>query len=330
MSRYRFTLLCLGALLVQPVVAAPAVNGLIFSSRFEAVPLTVDQAFAPPSIFIAGRSTLTVTLGNLSTTAAATLTDDLVDLFPAGLSVATPPNLVTTCAGSAGATAGGNTLTLAAGAQIPINAVCAVSVDVTATAPAAYSNLIAAGALRTNLGHSEGNAAAVLTVAAANCSPAQLLVDPSFEAGIKNPYWLSTSTNSGTALCDMLCGDNGLPNSGNIWAWMGGFAAAEDTTIEQTVVIPSGSTRYLNFYMWINTTGHPDAFLEVLVDGSSLATYREPTQVQNIYLLRTVNLSAYANGAAHTIRLHFNSPVASSPANFHVDDVTLDCAPGQQ
>ncbi|MDC8015046.1 S8 family serine peptidase [Tahibacter soli] len=128
------------------------------------MPPTLSKAFAPTSVDTGVSSTLTLTLGNGSGT-AATLTSALVDNLPSGLVVAATPNASTTCAsGSVTATAGAGSVTLGSGAQIPANGSCTVVVSVSAASGGSYPNTIPAGGLVTDRGSNVAAANATLTV----------------------------------------------------------------------------------------------------------------------------------------------------------------------
>lgn len=128
---------------------------------------TLTKTFNPASIIAGQNSLLTITLAN-SNTVAATLTGSLADNLPANVTIADLPNATTTCTGGAGVTAvtGQSVVTLAAGAVIPANNSCTVSVKVTSTVAGVYTNTIPAGALRTSVGDNPAAATADLTVTA--------------------------------------------------------------------------------------------------------------------------------------------------------------------
>jgi subtilisin-like proprotein convertase family protein len=128
---------------------------------FATIP-SVAKAFAPSAVQIGVDSTLTITLTN-PTTGAATLTGDLVDTLPAGL-VATAASATTTCIGGAGASNTSGSVTLGTGAVIPPNATCVVAVTVNSATAGSYVNTIPAGALQTDIGNSDTDATATLTV----------------------------------------------------------------------------------------------------------------------------------------------------------------------
>ena len=122
---------------------------------------TVAKSFTPSSVVVSTDSTLTITLGN-PTAGAATLTAALVDSLPAGV-VATAGSAATTCAGGAGASTTGTTVTLGAGAVIPANGSCTLTATVQAAVVGSYVNTIAVGDLQTSIGNNDTAASATLT-----------------------------------------------------------------------------------------------------------------------------------------------------------------------
>lgn len=168
-----------------------------------------------------------------------------------------------------------------------------------------------------------------------SCTPAQLLSDSGLEASDPNtganPFWASSSQGFGSAICtNSICPDDAgtaLPRNGIAWAWFGGIAAAETSTLSQSVVIPVGSSRHLNLFLRRGFVSTPfDAELRVKVDGSTLRTFAEPTVAEAAYVARTVDLSAFANGASHTLQLEYVNPASSGKSNFVVDDLSIDCS----
>lgn len=167
----------------------------------------------------------------------------------------------------------------------------------------------------------------------AACEPTQILDDPSFEATdpntFVNPFWDSTSTNFGSGLCTTaFCGTgNGTagPRTGEFWVWLGGTANPETGTAQQTVTIPAGSNRYLNYWLWIGSVG-AGATMTVQVDGNVVQTVDEPGAAEPGYAQRSVDVSAYADGGSHTVLFEYVSSGGAS-SNFALDDVTLECTP---
>jgi len=63
----------------------------------------------------------------------------------------------------------------------------------------------------------------------------------------------------------------------------------------------------------------------VKIDGNSVRTFDEPATAEPNYLARTIDLSAFANGATHQIQFEYVNPSGSGVSNFLVDDITLEC-----
>jgi hypothetical protein len=127
-------------------------------------PPGLGKSFTPTSVDAGTPSLLTITLGNANADAAK-VGATLVDVFPKGLYVADPAQAATTCLdGDVAAVTGSNQVSLAAGAGIPANGSCTVTVLVTADAQGIYSNVIPAGALQTSVGDSPLPASADLIV----------------------------------------------------------------------------------------------------------------------------------------------------------------------
>jgi len=172
------------------------------------------------------------------------------------------------------------------------------------------------------------------------CTPAQLLVDPGLEAttfagGVPtNAAWSSSSQRFGSALCNAAtCGnDNGfaVPRNGSVFSWFGGTLDsqhAEVATLSQSVVIPAGSPRHLNFFLRRSVVSAPlDATLVVRVDGAVQRSFTEPASAEAAYVARSVDLGAFANGQSHSIVFEYVNTAASGKSDFLLDDITLACA----
>lgn len=103
-----------------------------------ATPPTITKAFGAASIPLNGTTSLTFTIANPNATitlSGLVFTDNL----PAGLVVATPNNLTSTCTGTATAVAGSGQVTLAAG-TLAATASCSVAVNVTGTTVGVKNN----------------------------------------------------------------------------------------------------------------------------------------------------------------------------------------------
>lgn len=143
---------------------AADIGAFEFQQSF-AVP-TVAKNFAPDTVAVGIGSVLTITLTNANAT-DATLTGNLDDAFPAGITIATPTDAATDCpSGMAVGDAGASQLTLLSGAKIPAEGSCTITVTVENGTIGAFTNTIAAGALVTDQGTYPSPASATLNVTA--------------------------------------------------------------------------------------------------------------------------------------------------------------------
>jgi len=129
-------------------------------------PPSVSKSFSATKFLTVNTVTLTISLGN-GNASAATLTADLVDTLPSGLIIATPNGLVTNCTGTVLAPAGGSTVTYQRGGVIPGSGGCAISVILKAADALPhhlFTNTIAAGDLKTDLGNNAVNSTATVQV----------------------------------------------------------------------------------------------------------------------------------------------------------------------
>lgn len=130
----------------------------------------VTKSFVPSTIAPNGISTLTITLTNPNSADAITIaTPGLTDTFPTGLTIATPLNASTTCAGgtllnaAGGVLAAGNNGVRINGGSIPAGGSCTIVVDITASVLGNYVNITGLLA-STNAGSSLTGGTATLAV----------------------------------------------------------------------------------------------------------------------------------------------------------------------
>ncbi len=158
------------------------------------------------------------------------------------------------------------------------------------------------------------------------CDGTSLVNDGGFEGGAGAGTWAEASSTFGTPLCTAGgCGFGGGtgPNSGDWWTWFGGIAAFEAGSVSQSVVIPGGSTE-MTFWLEIPVSSlNGEDFLHVSVDGNILAVYTDADGPYIGYAQQSVDISGFADGAAHT--LSFDSTITGNVGftNFFVDDVNI-------
>ncbi|MBK6429471.1 hypothetical protein [Candidatus Amarolinea dominans] len=153
---------------------------------------------------------------------------------------------------------------------------------------------------------------------------ADVVRDGSFELGTPNPFWSEASTNFGTPLCGPGC--SSASHTGLWFAWFGGISVYEAGSVSQSVTIPSGGPATLSF--WVKNSscsGSAADYLEVKVDGAQrwVTTAADPACTTPGYRQVTVDVSAYADDAAHVLQFH-SEVFGPAITNFFLDDVALN------
>ena len=124
----------------------------------------VAKSFNPATIGTGQSSLITLTLTNPNASPITGVA--FTDTYPANLLNTAIPGAVTTCGGTVTAAANGGNVALT-GATIPANGSCTVSVNVTSSVAASYTNSLAIAAVTTaNAGSNSAIASAVLQVLA--------------------------------------------------------------------------------------------------------------------------------------------------------------------
>jgi hypothetical protein len=160
--------------------------------------------------------------------------------------------------------------------------------------------------------------------------------DPILDGGFElsstgqKKHWNSTSTAFGTSLCTLgKCGDGGGtagPRNGVSWVWFDGVSGTSEqkSTVSQAVFFPSSGETILRYYLKIGFVSEPfKSSLEVKIDGVVVQTITEPSVAETSYIKRTVDVSAFADGASHTITFEYFRPAGGVLSNFSMDDVAL-------
>jgi uncharacterized repeat protein (TIGR01451 family) len=156
-------------------------------------PPSIAKAFNPTTIAVNGVSTLTFTITNPAANAVAETGVAFSDTLPAGIVVATPNNLNSTCGGTPTAVAGSGTVSLS-GASIATGSSCTLSVDVTGSAAGVYNNT--SGAVSSTNGGTGNTASASLTIAVADLTITKTHTG-TFTRGQNGANWVITVKNSG-------------------------------------------------------------------------------------------------------------------------------------
>lgn len=169
---------------------------------------------------------------------------------------------------------------------------------------------------------------------APSANAVELVQDGGFEGGASgdSPSWTEADSIFGTPLCTVAaCGTGGGtsgPHAGSVWAWFGGDPTAGHTgSMSQSVTIPTGNTATLTYYYWNGAVTTPfDATLTVKIDGTTVKTHTEASTAEAAYSLQTVDVSSFANGAAHTLSFNYVNG-GTGGNNMSIDDVSISSAP---
>ena len=143
----------------------PSTAGDILQASISILALpTISKSFTSTSIALGEITQLSLSIGN-SNTQQINLTADLVDVLPAGLTVADTPNIGGSCPGLTRAVAASQTVTYIDGAAIPVNG-CTIVVDIIATQVGVKTNTLVAGIVDTTAGANDTAVSAQLIVTA--------------------------------------------------------------------------------------------------------------------------------------------------------------------
>jgi cysteine-rich repeat protein len=156
-----------------------------------------------------------------------------------------------------------------------------------------------------------------------------VIPDHSFEAGTPNPFWTEFSTNPiGTPICQAsICGVGGGtgPSDGLFWAWFGGTRQLHESSLSQSLVIPSTEIE-LTFELEIPVCDSASDYVEILVDGNQemLINGSNPLCGTDGYTTQSMDISAYADGGVHNIEFHSETfAVNGRVSSFFIDKLAL-------
>ncbi|HOZ49860.1 MAG TPA: Ser-Thr-rich GPI-anchored membrane family protein, partial [Candidatus Hydrogenedentes bacterium] len=116
--------------------------------------------------------------------------------------------------------------------------------------------------------------------------------------------------------------DPGLAHSGSCFVNLGGTAEGDDIAVYQEgIVIPATGAASLSFYLWAQNEFLP--IVDVKIDGTTV--FELPAAVSPYtegYALATADVSAFADGAAHTLSFETWAPGGYGLVAY-IDDVCL-------
>jgi len=153
------------------------------------------------------------------------------------------------------------------------------------------------------------------------------VADGSFEQGTPNPFWAESSTHYGSPLCDMTrCGILQGARTGDWWVGFGRYHFYPETgSVQQSVVLPEGTadlTLYLRIYL---SSGNRTDSVRALVDGQQVWSVLEGTAPYTTgYAPVTIDLTPWADGGTHLLRLESTTTGNPYASMFFVDDVAIE------
>lgn len=160
-------------------------------------------------------------------------------------------------------------------------------------------------------------------------APYTTVVDGGFEASYDvgsnyiNDDWRVSDSIFVSPICKVGgCGENtsfGAPRSGSHWVYFGATPSANTAFVQQKVVLPNTHALQLQYYVWASFSGAAATFT-LSIDGTVVDSL--PAGVTAGYVLRSVDLTAYADGAVHKLRFDYSKP-AGGFADLNLDDVEL-------
>jgi hypothetical protein len=155
-----------------------------------------------------------------------------------------------------------------------------------------------------------------------------LVRDGSFEAGKVPTYWVQSSTNFDSPICDGNCG-SASARTGSYFTWFGGALTwAETMLLEQTGQIGEGPKTldfYLHWFSSVEAPPDPNAYLRVKIDGDTIFSLTPATAAPYSagYTRASVNISAYADGQDHTLRFEYHNDAAPNSTDIALDDISI-------
>ncbi len=167
--------------------------------------------------------------------------------------------------------------------------------------------------------------------------PANKVQDGGFEQGPENSAWTQTSAIYETIVCDAIqCGLlNGMgPYNGRYWAYFGNLdGRAELARLEQALTMPSQGDAVLAFRLAVPAAELPFQFQAAIIPAASpsepavlFEINQTHASVFSTYQMVEVDVSAYANGGAYTLRFGFTCDAGDSSARAAVflDNVSIN------
>lgn len=274
---------------------------------------TVDLSITKTgSVPESGNFSYTLTAANAGPDPATAVV--VTDALPASLTYVSD-----TCGGGVVTLTGGQTWQWNIGALAAAgSSTCTLTVAIATPGCQPVTNVASISSTNFDSNPSNNNATAT--------NATEAVADGGFEGGSPSADWTEASTNFGTPLCTVAACGTGTgtgPHGGDWWSWFGGIAAPEVGSMTQTVTIPAGAS--LSFWFEAPVCANSTDFVRAQIDGTTVweATGAHPQCNTVGYVQQTADISAFDDGASHT--LTFTSTISGSPSgtNFFIDDISI-------
>ncbi|MEM8998402.1 MAG: hypothetical protein AAGF23_26695, partial [Acidobacteriota bacterium] len=148
--------------------------------------------------------------------------------------------------------------------------------------------------------------------------------DPSFEGGSPNTEWMESSSGGFAVICDdAFCGVD-APRSGSWFAWFGGVAGPETSSVSQSALFDL-SDEFLRFWLRVDAcdqdTSNTDLFT-VSLDGIIIYQVDENSALcrTSEYQRVVIDISSFNTGGSHLLEFEFTG-FGPDITNLYLDDV---------
>src|SRR5207253_4136036 len=292
-----------------PTLTASAGTASAQQTESVVAPPSISKAFGAAAIPVNGTTSLTFTITNPAANTVARTGVAFTDTFPAGLVVATPNGLSSTCGGTTTATAGSGSVSLSGG-TVAINSSCTISVNVKATTSGPKNNTT--GAVASTNGGTGNTASASITVAtpptiskAFGAGSIPLSASTSLTFTINNP---NTTSLSGVAFTDNLPAGLVVANPNNLSSTCNGTTTATagsgSISLSAGTLAASGSCT-ISLNVTGTTTGSKNNTTGAITSaasgpGETRNTSAAPTGTHTISASYVANDNIHANSSTAT------------------------------
>ena len=164
-------------------------------------------------------------------------------------------------------------------------------------------------------------------------TPPATIIDPGFEAGTPNPAWDEVSTNfQNSPICDVdtcFTGGGTGPSEGSFWAWLGGVLPGGESSVSQSVIIPSNASA-LTFDLEVPACDTAVDYFEVRIDNQQVFRIDggSPLCGDIGYTKQTVNIDAFTDDEEHELEFYAETFAGrGGVSSFFVDRLAMPGPP---